>query len=114
MHLNGSNYLESVEHDFRSYNTALNREFYCFSVVQRLVSLKDQCTTIRAWFVFFPVRCMCSYAFRHEHICMVMKLDTFLGASRPFEKNWAGHQQTAEIIEGGATFERLENYLLPT
>ena len=27
MHLNGSNYLESVEHDFRIYNAALNREF---------------------------------------------------------------------------------------
>ena len=27
MHLNGSNYLEPIEHDFRIYNAALNREF---------------------------------------------------------------------------------------
>jgi hypothetical protein len=39
--LNGSNYLESIEHDFRIYNTALSREFYCFSVVQRLASFED-------------------------------------------------------------------------
>ena len=45
MHLNGSNYLESVEHDFRIYNAALNREFQCFSVVpwlrQRLASFQN-------------------------------------------------------------------------
>ena len=33
--------MESAEHDFRIYNTALNREFYCFSVVQRLASSED-------------------------------------------------------------------------
>ena len=54
MHLNGSNYLESVEHDFRSYNTALNREFYCFSVVQRLVSFEGSMYHNSSMICVFP------------------------------------------------------------